>query len=82
MPRPSLHRWAALLCLFLCLPAWAGLPTQKARSLAFTDTDLYKGTIGGQVRIGRAADENNITSYVLRWGLAGGCSAITLSRWL
>ena len=61
--------------LFFTLAAMAGIPNQKATSLSFVDTDLYRGTIGGAVTIGRAADESNITSYVLRWGLAGGCNA-------
>lgn len=65
----------ALFSLSLSAPTLAALPTKKARSIAFTDTDLYKSTIGGPVKIGRASDESNITSYVLRWGLAGGCSA-------
>ena len=50
-------------------------PTVKASSLNFTDADLYRGKIGGTVTIGKASNESNITHYVLRWGLAGGCSA-------
>lgn len=66
---------SALLGLALSSTVLAGVPTQKAASLSFNDTDLYRGTIGGPVTIGRAANESNIKSYVLRWGLAGGCSA-------
>ena len=50
-------------------------PSIRASSLSFTDTDGYAGKIGGSVVIGKAADESNISSYVIRWGLAGGCSA-------
>src|SRR3990167_1559817 len=65
----------ALFSLSLSAPTLAALPTKKARSISFTDTYLYKSTIGGPVKIGRASDESKITSYVLRWGLEGGCSA-------
>lgn len=75
MSNPLYTGLMMLISLALSSPALAALPTQKARSLSFVDTDLYRGTIGGPVKIGRATDESNITSYVLRWGLAGGCSA-------
>jgi hypothetical protein len=70
-----LYAGLALALAGACNTALAALPTKKATSLTFTDTDLYRGTIGGPVKIGRATDESKIKSYVLRWGLAGGCSA-------
>lgn len=81
MRRLSFHSITAFLFFsFAALGAFAGgggssPPSIRAASLSFNDNDGYSGKIGGPVVIGKASDETNITSYVLRWGLAGGCNA-------
>ena len=45
-----------------------GVPVNAAVSVAFTDTDLDGGQIGGDVGITKATDESDVTSYLLYWG--------------
>lgn len=47
------------------------VPTDKASSISFTDTDRDSGQIGGAVTIGKASMEVGITHYVLYWGIGG-----------
>lgn len=46
----------------------AGVPVHAAVAINFTDTDTDGGQLGGDVTITRAADETDITNYVLYWG--------------
>ena len=74
--KTSLVRGLVLLtAIFGAAIAEAARPTYKATSITMTDIDGYQGKLGGTITIGKASNESNITSYVLRWGLAGGCSA-------
>ncbi|MEY3902794.1 MAG: hypothetical protein RL189_2100 [Pseudomonadota bacterium] len=57
-------------------------PVNKARSVAFNDTDPVGMKLAGNVVIGRAAEESDVTDYVLYWSDDGqtksrGLSAIT-----
>jgi hypothetical protein len=45
-----------------------GVPIYAPVSMSFTDTDTDGGQIGGNVIITKAADETDITHYVLYWG--------------
>jgi hypothetical protein len=45
-----------------------GVPLYPPKSLAFTDTSMAAKQVGGKVLIGRAANELNLTHYVLYWG--------------
>ena len=51
---------------FLLTPT--GVPLYPPTSLAFTDANLATKQVGGKVLIGRAANELNLTHYVLYWG--------------
>ena len=51
---------------FLLTPT--GVPLYPPTSLAFMDANLSAKKVGGQVLIGRAAGELNLTHYVLYWG--------------
>jgi len=46
----------------------SGVPINAAQSVAFTDTDTDADEIGGTVTITKAADESDVTHYVLYWG--------------
>ncbi len=48
------------------------VPANAPTSVSFTDIDDGQ-TIGGDITIGRAVDESDITHYVLRFG-SGGCN--------
>ena len=43
-------------------------PTNPAISISFADSDLDNGELGGEVNITKAADESDITHYVLYFG--------------
>lgn len=45
-----------------------GVPTKAAASVAFTDTDKVAGKIGGNIAIGKATNEADLTDYVIYWG--------------
>ncbi len=51
------------------------VPTNGPAGVSFTDTDTT-ADLGGPIEITRAADESDITSYILKWGGAGTCAAI------
>ncbi|HEX7664839.1 MAG TPA: hypothetical protein VF407_10020, partial [Polyangiaceae bacterium] len=40
-------------------------PTHAAESVGFVDVDLDTGTVGGRIRIAKAADESDVTSYAI-----------------
>jgi ABC-type amino acid transport substrate-binding protein len=44
------------------------IPTNRAISVSFTDTDVSSGEIAGDVTIIKTDDESKITQYVLYWG--------------
>ncbi len=46
----------------------ATLPEDKAGNITFTDSDYTLNELGGTVSITKAANEDNITDYVLYWG--------------
>ena len=44
------------------------IPTNTSASVSFTDSDTTSGEIQGTVTITKAADESDVTHYVLYWG--------------
>ena len=53
---------------FPCLIIDKGVPVNAAGSVAFTDTDVIGGKIAGEIQISKAADEIDITEYVIYFG--------------
>lgn len=45
-----------------------GVPVHLAAGVSFTDSDTDAGEIAGTVTITKAADESDVTDYVLYWG--------------
>ncbi|NBX18894.1 MAG: hypothetical protein EBR09_16200, partial [Proteobacteria bacterium] len=45
-----------------------GIPVNSATSVSFTDTDLRGGKIGGDIAIAKAANESDISDYVIYFG--------------
>ena len=52
------------------------LPVNAASAVSFSDTDLNAAEIGGAVSITKAADETDLTHYVLYWG-SGATTRLT-----
>ena len=48
-------------------------PTLTAQGVSWTDTDEFT-TVGGTVNITKAIAEEEITTYVVRWGNGSGCN--------
>lgn len=49
-------------------PSRPGVPVNAAANLSFEDAEPHGGVIEGVVNVGRAADESDVTHYVLYWG--------------
>lgn len=69
-----MKRQSSLFLIALTLAACKA-PVNNPTSVTFTDSDP-SATLGGDVVIGRAVDEKDITSYRLRWGSTEACVAI------
>ncbi len=45
-----------------------GLPTERAQSVSFSDTNTQQDVLQGTIRIVRAVDESEVAAYILYWG--------------
>ena len=54
-------------------------PTHAPASLTFRDEDPVKGSASGSLKIGKAPDESDVTSYKLYWGGAGGARLASIA---
>ena len=54
-----------------------GVPVNAAMSIAFQDTNLVANRLDGTVNITRAANESDVTHYVLYWGQSPNAKSVS-----